>query len=52
MILSIIDKLNEWIEPLHNWLDAHHDNPLLWLGLFIIGITVFTITYNALNRNG
>lgn len=52
MILSIIDKLNEWVEPFHAWVDANHNNPLMWIGFLVIGLAVFFFTYSALNRNG
>lgn len=51
MILGIIDKLNEWVEPVHAWLDANHSNPFLWLGFFLAGLAVFFLTYNALSKN-
>ena len=51
MILTIIDKLNEWVEPFHSWIDANHNNPLMWIGFFLIGLAVFFLTYSALNRN-
>ena len=47
MILSIIDQLNEWMEPV----DANHNNPILWIGFLVIGIAVFFLTYNALNKH-
>lgn len=51
MLLSIIDTLNEWVEPVRVWLDNNHGNPLLWLGLFLLGLAIFTFTYNALNKH-
>ncbi len=51
MLLSIIDKLNEWIEPVRAWLEANHNNPLIWIGFLVIGIAVFFLTYNALNKH-
>ena len=51
MILSIIDNLNEWVEPFHAWLDNNHMNPLLWLGLFLGGLAVFFMTYEALHKD-
>ena len=50
MILTIIDKLNEWVEPFHAWLDNNHSNPFLWLGLFLAGLAVFFMTYGALSK--
>ena len=51
MILSIIDKLNDFIEPFNDWIVANHNNPFMWLAFVLIGIAVFAITYSALNKN-
>ena len=51
MILSIIDKLNEWAEPFKEWITANYGNPLLWAGLFLAGLAVFFLTYGALNKH-
>lgn len=50
-MITIIDKLNEWVEPIRAWIDANHNNPVMWIAFFLIGIAVFFITYNALNKN-
>lgn len=52
MTLSIIDKLNEWIEPFKAWIMRNHGNPVMWLGFVLIGILVFSIVFGALHRNG
>ena len=51
MILSIIDSINEFIEPFKGWIEDNHNNPFMWLAFVLIGIAVFGITYNALNKN-
>ena len=51
MILSIIDKLNDFIEPFKDWIVANHNSPFMWLAFVLIGIAVFAITYSALNKN-
>jgi len=51
MILGIVETLNEWIEPFKSWVDANHNNPLMWFAFFLIGLAVFAFTYNALNKN-
>ena len=51
MILNIIDTINEWIEPFRSWIMNNHDNPFLWAGLVILGLLVFTFTYNALHKD-
>lgn len=52
MTLSIIDKINEWVEPFRNWVIANHSNPVMWLGFILIGILIFSITFGALHKNG
>ena len=51
-MLSIIDKLNEWVEPFKNFIMKNHGNPLMWLVFFLIGLAVFAIAFSALHRNG
>ena len=51
MISTIIDTLNKWMEPVKAWLDANHNNPVMWVAFFLIGLAVFFFTYNALNKN-
>ena len=52
MTLSIVDKLNEWMEPIKGWIDANHGNPVFWVGLVIAGVAIFFMTYGALSKNG
>ena len=52
MILTIIDKLDEWIQPFKSFIIRNHGNPFMWLVFFLSGIAIFAITYSALNRNG
>lgn len=51
MILSIIDSINEFIEPFKDWVIENHGNPFMWLAFVLIGIAIFAITYNALNKD-
>lgn len=51
MILSIIDTLNDWIEPFKDWVIDNHGNPFMWLAFVLIGIAIFGLTYSALNKN-
>ena len=47
MILSFVDKLNEWIEPFRTWIENNHNNPFLWAGLVLVGLAIFAITYDG-----
>ncbi len=50
MILDIIESINEFIEPFKAWIEENHNNPFMWGGFVLIGIAIFAITYNALNK--
>ena len=52
MTLSIIDRINEWVEPFKNWVMTNHNNPIMWLIFVLIGILVFSAVFGALHRNG
>lgn len=51
MILSIMDKLNEIGETIKEWTIANTTNPLFWLGAFVVGLIIFKLTYDALNKD-
>lgn len=51
MILDIIDTANNLIEPFRSFIIEHHDNPILWTAIIIVGLAVFGFTYNALHRD-
>lgn len=50
MILNIIDSINEVAESFKSWIINNSTNPLLWVGLFFLGIFIFAATYRALNK--
>lgn len=52
MVLSIVDKLNEWVEPFKSFVMKNHGNPMMWLAFFLIGIGLFSAVFNTLHRNG
>lgn len=52
MVLSIIDSINEISNNFKEWIIDNSTNPLLWIGLFFLGILVFVITFRALNKQG
>ncbi len=51
MILGIVEKLNEWVEPAKAWLDANRGNPFVWLAFVLIGLGIFAVTYSSLHRD-
>lgn len=50
MVLSFIDKFNEWGESLKSFLMSSEHNPI-WVVFFVVGLLVFFFTYNALHKN-
>lgn len=50
MILNIIDSVKEISEQFKDWIINNSTNPLLWIGLFFLGILIFAFTYRALNK--
>lgn len=50
-----MEQIKEFIinipENFKSFIIDNNTNPLLWIGLFFIGILVFFLTYNALNKN-
>lgn len=52
MILNILDNINKVADNFKEWIIENSTNPLLWVGLFFLGIFVFIVTYRSLNRQG
>ena len=51
MILGIMETLQEFADKLREWTIANTNNPLFWLGAFALGLVIFKVTYDALNKN-
>lgn len=51
MILNLFETINKASENFQAWIIENGRNPVLWIGLFMLGLLVFTFTYNALNKN-
>lgn len=50
-MLTIVDKLNEWVEPFKNFVMKNHSNPMMWLAFVLIGIFAFSTVFSILHRN-
>ncbi len=50
MFDNIVKTLDEWTEPLRDFIITNHGNPFLWIALFLGGLAVFAFTYNALHK--
>lgn len=50
MVLSIMDSINKVADSFKDWIINNSTNPLLWIGLFFLGVFIFAATYRALNK--
>jgi len=50
MKLKIVEDLTKVMKPFKDFIYKNYSNPLLWLGLFIVGLAVFGIVYKALQK--
>lgn len=51
VLKSFAAKLEKFVEPLREWIFKHYNNPLLWVTLFVGGLIIFRIAYEALNKD-
>ncbi len=51
MVLDFMDTLNEWGSKLQAWLVEAVKNPFFLLLFIVVGILVFKLTYDALNKH-
>lgn len=47
----MIKWLENVSENFKDWIIENGNNPVLWVGLFFLGLFIFIITYKALNKN-
>ena len=47
---ALAAKLEEWTEPLRDFVQANHNNPIFWTIIFVAGLAIFTFVYNALHK--
>jgi cytochrome b len=50
-ILGIWQWLEEQSVKFRDWIAQHYNNPLLWVGILVIGFLVFRSVYGALNKD-
>lgn len=49
-ISEIVNKLNDLIKPVRDWIFAHHNDPIFWIILCVAIFTLFIIGYSALHK--
>ena len=50
-VLDFFKTLQEWSDKLEEWLQKNYGNPILWVGIVIVGIVFFKIMFGALNKD-
>lgn len=51
MVLDIMETLNKWGDQIKVWAIDASKNPFFWLALFLLGVLIFKLVYDALNKN-
>lgn len=51
MTLGIMETLQEFADKLREWTIANTNNPFFWLAAFGLGLVIFKVTYDSLNKN-
>ena len=51
MILGILESLEKSTKNIQDFLISEGRNPFIWIGLFILGLVVFFLTYSALHKD-
>lgn len=47
---NVYESLMEISEDVKEWIINHQNNPLLWIGLFLLGLLLFFCVFNAFNK--
>lgn len=51
MVLNLWETINELANDFKDWIIVNgQNNPVLWTGLFLLGLAVFAFTYKALSK--
>lgn len=50
MILNLWETISKIPSEFKGWIVENGRNPVLWTGLFLLGLAIFGITYRALNK--
>ena len=51
-MLSIMESLEKLSDTFKQFILDNQNNPVLWIGLVVLGVALFGTTYNALSKNG
>ena len=48
--LNILESIDKVLKHFRDFIEDNYSNPLMWLGLFILGLLIFQATYSALQK--
>ena len=51
-MLSIMESLEKLSDTFKQFILDNQSNPVLWIGLVVLGVALFGFTYNSLSKNG
>lgn len=52
MILNLWETINTFADNIKDWIvENGQNNPVLWVGLFLLGLAIFGITYRTLSKH-
>lgn len=49
--MRILKKIGEMFDNIREWLFENHNNPMLWISIFAIGLIMFKISYDVLHKD-
>lgn len=49
-VLDILESIEKALKPVRDFIEDNYSNPIMWLGLFVLGLLVFQATYSALQK--
>ncbi len=47
---NFLNQIAKEVEPFKDWIYENRSNPFFWGGLFMLGLVIFGITYNSLQK--
>ncbi len=50
-VLDIIKTLEEWSDKLKAWIFDNYNNPVLWVGIVVVGVLFFKVMFSTLNKD-
>lgn len=51
-MLGIMESLEKVSDTFKQFILDNQNNPVLWIGLVVLGVALFGFTYSALSKNG